>query len=87
MGIVQASINSFKSQCVAPSQVDKISLRKNNTLANLFMLTGLWGWAKIIKKERQNAYKEEYLYYKKVEGGKMKEDAVSQCPSQRMDMQ
>ena len=52
-------------------------------------------WAKIIKKEsrkiykeRQNAYKEEaqniLIRWK---GGKMKEDAVSQCPSRRMDMQ
>ena len=39
-------------------------------------------------KERQNAYKEEdqdiIIRWK---GGKMKEDAVSQCPSRRMDMQ
>lgn len=34
VGIVQASINSFKSQGVAPSKVDIIGLRKNNTLAN-----------------------------------------------------
>ena len=34
MGIGQASINSLKSQGVVPSQVDKIGLRKNNTLAN-----------------------------------------------------
>ena len=52
-------------------------------------------WAKIIKKEsrkiykeRQNAYKEEYQdIIKRWKGGKMKEDAVSQCPSRRMDMQ
>ena len=46
-------------------------------------------WAKIIKKEsrkiykeRQNAYKEEDQYIIiRWKGGKMKEDAVSQCPS------
>ena len=41
-----------------------------------------------IYKERQNAYKEEdqdiIIRWK---GGKMKDDAVSQCPSRRMDMQ
>ena len=50
-------------------------------------------WAKIIKKEsrkiykeRQNAYKEEDQYIIiRWKGGKMKEDAVSQCPSRRMD--
>jgi hypothetical protein len=52
-------------------------------------------WAKIIMKEsrkiykeRQNAYKEEDLdIIIRWKGGKMKVDAVSQCPSQRMDMQ
>ena len=52
-------------------------------------------WAKIIKKksrkiykERQNAYKEEDQYIIiRLKGGKMKVDAVSQCPSRRMDMQ
>ena len=52
-------------------------------------------WAKIIMKEsrkiykeRQNAYKEEDQYIIIWEkGGKMKVDAVSQCPSRRMDMQ
>ena len=52
-------------------------------------------WAKIIKKksrkiykERQNAYKEEDQYIIiRWKGGNMKEDAVSQCPSRRMDMQ
>ena len=52
-------------------------------------------WAKIIKKESrkiykesQNAYKEEYLdIIIRWKGGKMKVDAVSQCPSRRMDMQ
>ena len=34
VGIVQASINSLKSQRVVPSKVDIIGLRKNNTLAN-----------------------------------------------------
>ena len=51
--------------------------------------------AKIIKKEsrkiykeRQNAYKEEDQYIIiRWKGGNMKEDAVSQCPSRRMDMQ
>ena len=52
-------------------------------------------WAKTIMKEsrkiykeRQNAYKEEYHYIIiRWKGGKMKDDAVSQCPSGRMDMQ
>ena len=56
-------------------------------------------WAKIIKKksrkiykERQNAYKNAYKEEDldiiiRWKGGKMKEDAVSQCPSRRMDMQ
>ena len=33
VGIVQASINSFKSQGVVLSQADFINLRRNNTLA------------------------------------------------------
>ena len=33
-----------------------------------------------IYKERQNAYKEEDQYIIRWKGGKMKEDAVSQCP-------
>ena len=41
-----------------------------------------------IYKERQNAYKEKYHYIIiRLKGGKMKVDAVSQCPSRRMDMQ
>ena len=51
-------------------------------------------WAKIIKKEnrkiykeRQNAYKEDQYIIIRWKGGKMKVDAVSQCPSRRMDMQ
>ena len=52
-------------------------------------------WAKIIRrkadrfiKKGQNAYKEKYHYIIiRLKGGKMKEDAVSQCPSRRMDMQ
>ena len=52
-------------------------------------------WAKIIKKESRKIYKERQNAYKEEDqdiiirwkGGEMKEDAVSQCPSRRMDMQ
>ena len=41
-----------------------------------------------IIKRKQNAYKEEDQYIIiRWKGGKMKVDAVSQCPSRRMDMQ
>ena len=52
-------------------------------------------WAKIIKKESRKIYKERQNAYKnemqdiiiRWKGGKMKDDAVSQYPSRRMDMQ
>ena len=45
-------------------------------------------FCKVTELERQNAYKEEDQYIIiRWKGGKMKVDAVSQCPSRRMDMQ
>jgi hypothetical protein len=42
----------------------------------------------ILKEEDYNAYKNEMQdIIIRWKGGKMKEDAVSQCPSRRMDMQ
>jgi hypothetical protein len=49
VGIGQASINSLKSQGVVPSQVDKIGLRKNNTLANCSCLLDYGVGRSIIK--------------------------------------
>lgn len=40
-----------------------------------------------IIKRKQNAYKEDQYIIIRWKGGKMKVDAVSQCPSRRMDMQ
>ena len=42
----------------------------------------------ILKEEDYNVYKKEKHYIIiRWKGGKMKDDAVSQCPSRRMDMQ
>ena len=42
----------------------------------------------ILKEEDYNAYKNEMQdIIIRWKGGKMKDDAVSQCPSRRMDMQ
>ena len=42
----------------------------------------------ILKEENYNAYKKEKHYIIiRWKGGKMKVDAVSQCPPRRMDMQ
>jgi hypothetical protein len=42
----------------------------------------------ILKEEDYNVYKKEKHYIIiRWKGGKMKVDAVSQCPSRRMDMQ
>ena len=94
MGIGQASINSLKASVLFLRKSIKSACERTTPWLTVHAYWTM-AWAKIIKKEnrkiykeRQNAYKEEDQYIIiRWKGGKMKVDAVSQCPYRRMDMQ